>query len=770
LKRILLIWLLCIVCISVYGQNYYNISHPSGSMTIGSIVVNVAKIGSSSLYPGGGTCGAGPYHVGAGPVSPVTSSGFTYTFSRAVKEVRFQITASEPGEIVSVKVNGINYMLTTANLGTFTGFCGTWGGVAINTSGQMYFTAGGNINTQLRIQDSIKSITLTDVDTVGGSVMSVDFVTDTVVEVINYVDTLLCVGDTIDIPYRIAGNFSPANQFIFQLSDQYGSFASPTILGSVNSMYSGTYTAVIPTVPVSDAYKIRVVATSPAYISKPFPVNIAIGQIPFGVIYNTGPACAGNFAQIGYTNYTHFTEVRWSRWGGAVFSKLQHHPFPHVQFSDSGLYVAEMHDYGCMIWDTTRLRIKPNPLLVSAINNSPVCEGDTLSLRANIDSANAVNVWLKPDGNTDTLKNIVIANVAKTDTGRYVLITRLDGCLGFDTLDVVVKHKPVTALEDISICFGETLYLQAKDTVSGISYLWNGPSGFAATVRDATISQAYFNRKGMYTLTASLNGCVTTDTLQADIKPLPVTPVALKDTTLCSGATILLGCKEKIPGTDYGWTGPASFAAGGVDTFISKAPMTASGQYILTAFLNGCLAADTIDVLVKRTPLKPEVSSNSPLLKGGTLQLRIDNKESGINYSWIGPAGFATSILAPDIKDAQSWQSGKYTLIAELDGCIDSSFVLVNIGDVADTGMIVLYPNANNGDFFLKGLLHKDQMAELKITNDVGQMVYRASAQVTDKMLFCKVPLRGTLASGVYMLKLFVDGDYKVFKFVVKRD
>lgn len=765
-----MIWLFCITCTCVSGQQYYNISHAPGNQVIANLLVSVTAIGSSSLYPGGGTCGVGPYHIGAGPVSPVTSSGFTYTFSRAVKEVRFRITASEPGEVVTVKLNNANYILTGSNISTFSAICGNTGGTAINTNGQLYFTGGSNINTQIRIQDSIKSITITDVDTVGGSVMSVDFVTDTVVEVVNYIDTILCEGDTIQIPYRIAGNFSPTNQFVFQLSDQYGSFASPRVLATVNSTYSGVCTAVIPSVPSSDAYKIRVVSTSPVYVSRPFGVNIAIGQMPVGAIYNTGPACVGNFAQIGYSNFSHFSEVRWSRWGGPVFSKLQHHPFQHVQFSDSGLYVAEMQDYGCVISDTTRLRIKPNPLVVNAINNSPLCEGDTLRLQGNVDTATAINVWLKPDGNTDTLLQIAYANAGKNNAGRYVLITRLDGCVGFDTVDVVVKHKPVTALEDISICFGDALRLGAKDTVSGISYSWAGPSGFNANIKDTTISPAYFARKGSYTLSATLNGCTTNDTLTADIRPLPITPVALKDTTLCSGATLLLGGKEKIPGTSYSWAGPSGFAAAKADTFIAAAQQSASGKYVLTALLDGCTTADTIDVLVKRTPLKPQISSNSPLLKGGTLLLKIENKENGINYSWSGPASFASFILAPEIKNAQNWQSGTYKLEAELDGCADSASLTVNISDAADTGMFVLYPNANNGDFFLKGLLRNNQQAEIKITNDAGQMVYRTGVLVTDHILFHKVPLRGALASGVYMLKLFADGEYQVFKFVVKRD
>ncbi len=761
--------LMCCCNIAI-GQTYNNISHSSGAQTIANLSVNVTSVGVPGMYPGGSFCNVGPYQIGAGSTSASKSSGYTYTFSRAVKEVRFQINASEPGEVITVKLNGVNYSLSSSNLGSFANFCGITTGNAINTNGQLYFTSGGNINTQIRIVDSIKSISITDIDTVGGSVMSVDFVTDTVVEINNYVDTVLCVGDTVDIPYRIAGYFSPSNQFVFQLSDKNGSFASPIVLATVSGSYSGIATAVIPVVLPSDAYRMRVVSTSPVYVSKPFPVNIAIGQMPIAVIYNTGPACVNNFAQIGYSNFSHFTEVRWSRWGGAVFSKLQHHPFQHVQFSDSGLYVAEMQDYGCVVRDTTRLRIKPNPLIVTAINNSPLCAGDTLKLQANLDTAGVVNVWLKPDGNTDTLASLQFPNITEKDSGRYVLITRQDGCLGFDTVRAVIKHKPETALEDISICFGDALRLRAKDTLSGIAYTWSGPSGFTAGVKDTVISPAYFTRKGVYTLLASLNGCTTADTLVADIRPLPLQPVALYDTVLCAGADIPLAIKEKIPSTDYSWSGPAGFSAQVTDTLIRQVATSATGKYIVTALLNGCTSADTVDVLVKRAPQKPIISSNSPITKGGTLMLKIDNLESGINYSWRGPAGFAISILAPEIKAAESWQSGVYVLVAALDKCQDSISLQVQISDEADTGNIVLYPNPNNGDFYLKGILHKDQLAEIKITNDVGQMVYRTSVAVTDKKLYHQVRLRGTLASGIYMLKLWVDGDYKVFKLVVKRD
>ena len=770
MKRVVLIciMLLC-YCNVAMAQNYHNINHSSGTQFIANVSVKVDVVGNAGIYPGT-SCGIGSYQIGAGPASPVTSSGFTYTFGRAVKEVRCRITASEPGEVISVKINGKNYTLTTANLGTFTAFCGSTTGSALNTNGQVYFTSGSsNVNTELRMIDSIKSITILDIDTIGGSVMQVDFVTDTVVEVLNYVDTILCVGDTVDIPYRIAGYFAAGNQFIFQLSNQFGSFASPTILATVNGTNSGTCRAVIPFVPVSDAYRIRVVATSPSYISKPFPVNIAIGQPPVGIIYNTGPACAGGFAQIGYTHLSHFTEVRWSRYGGPVFSKLQHHAFKTVHMTDSGLYYAEMQDYGCVISDTTRLKVKPNPLIADIRFNNPLCEGDTLQMSGNIDTVGVSNVWVKPDGNTDTIKALTVLNVSAKDSGKYILVTRLDGCVAFDSVLVNVKHMPVTELEDTSICFGETLMLRPKDTMQGVVYQWNGPSGFVANAKDITISPAYFGAKGMYVLKASLDGCVRTDTMIADIRPLPLTPVALKDTALCSGGSLMLGIKEKNQHTTYSWIGPSGFTSIVADTVLHSVQVDAGGKYILYADLDNCKTSDTIDVLVKRSPIKPIASVNSPVMKGGVVDFKIENKENGINYVWRGPSGFSSQLISPDINNAQPWHSGRYVLVAELEGCMDSTDIWVNIGDVADTGFIVLYPNANDGNFYLKGLLYNNQQAEISIFNDAGQMVYLTTVPVADKLLYTNINMKGALSGGVYMLKLKADGKLRVFKFVVVR-
>lgn len=74
-----------------------------------------------------------------------------------------------------------------------------------------------------------------------------------------------CAGDSVDVPYTVTGTFQPGNTFTAELSDGLGSFASPTILGSVNSTTSGTISGTIPNLPANGAaFRIRVTSSNPS--------------------------------------------------------------------------------------------------------------------------------------------------------------------------------------------------------------------------------------------------------------------------------------------------------------------------------------------------------------------------------------------------------------------------------------------------------------------------------------------------------------------------
>jgi hypothetical protein len=74
-----------------------------------------------------------------------------------------------------------------------------------------------------------------------------------------------CKNTNFSIPFTTTGTYTNGNVFTAQLSNAAGSFASPTLLGTVKGTSSGTITATIPnTVAVGTGYKIRIISSLPA--------------------------------------------------------------------------------------------------------------------------------------------------------------------------------------------------------------------------------------------------------------------------------------------------------------------------------------------------------------------------------------------------------------------------------------------------------------------------------------------------------------------------
>ena len=85
----------------------------------------------------------------------------------------------------------------------------------------------------------------------------------------------LCASAQFSIPYTACGIISTSNVFVAELSDRYGDFSNPKVIGSVTSNTSGTINAIIPNPIASGSqYSIRVRSSSPVFIS-----NSAMGIV-----------------------------------------------------------------------------------------------------------------------------------------------------------------------------------------------------------------------------------------------------------------------------------------------------------------------------------------------------------------------------------------------------------------------------------------------------------------------------------------------------------
>lgn len=114
----------------------------------------------------------------------------------------------------------------------------------------------------------------------------------------------------ISVPFTVTGTVNAGNVYTAQLSDNSGSFASPTAIGTLSSTSTGTLSiaATIPGgLPAGNGYRIRVDASNPATVGTDNGMNLTVAPpptvnaTPFPV---NGTICAGNSANITATGAT----------------------------------------------------------------------------------------------------------------------------------------------------------------------------------------------------------------------------------------------------------------------------------------------------------------------------------------------------------------------------------------------------------------------------------------------------------------------------------
>ncbi len=151
----------------------------------------------------------------------------------------------------------------------------------------------------------------------------------------------------------------------------------------------------------------------------------------------------------------------------------------------------------------------------------------------------------------------------------------------------------LTASNDTSVCAGAPVPLVAT-SAAGASYAWSPSAG----LNNAAISNptAVTNNNAAYTVTATLNGCVRTRTVNITIKPNPVIDAGPSKTIVDGDAVQLEGLANGIVNS-IAWTPAATLT--NANTFKPTAKPNVTTVYTLTVRdANGCTSTDNATVTV----------------------------------------------------------------------------------------------------------------------------------------------------------------------------
>ncbi|MBW7912939.1 MAG: T9SS type A sorting domain-containing protein [Taibaiella sp.] len=230
------------------------------------------------------------------------------------------------------------------------------------------------------------------------------------------------------------------------------------------------------------------------------------------------------------------------------------------------------------------------------------------------------------------------------------------------------------------VCAGSTLTLSAASGVSGTTFLWTGPNSFSSTNANNSFTNAAANLAGTYYLTMQIHGCTRRDTFQVQVKPTPANVVASANTPLCAGDTLKLNASSSTSGLSWTWAGPGSYSVSTQNPVRLNTTTAMSGDYIVTADLNGCTAKDTVTVTVQPQPNAVTLSTSSPGCSGDTLYLNSTTSSTGASYNWVGPNSFSANTQNSYIANSTTAATGWYRMTAGLNGCSykDSIYATIN--------------------------------------------------------------------------------------------
>ncbi len=629
------------VCGGMYYRTACNVCTAGSNLTVTAVTSSSCSAGSATATVAGGT---GPYTYTWSPTGGNTATitgASTGNYTVVVKDA----TGCKTGTAVVAISSAASPTVTIASATTIC--AGSSANLTASGASTYTWSPGASLNTT-NGPNVVATPASTQIYTVNGTNGAGCVGTGTVQVTVN------------PIPNPIAGSNSPVCLGApINLTSSGGTTYSWT---GPNSFSSSLQNPTIPSAAVANAGVYTVNVTSLG-CSQTATVSVTI-TTPTTTATNTGPYCAGNSIQL---NSPTATSYSWT--GPSAFSSSAQNPnIPSSTTAMTGIYTVSANIGGCIATATTMVTVNALPT-PSPTNTGPYCPGNTIQL--NVGSFSTYT-WSGPSSFSSNLQNPTQSNAQTTNGGNYIVtVTNAAGCTNTAVTNVIVNPTPVVVIGSNSpVCLNSPINLTSN---GGTGYSWSGPNAFSSTTQNPTIPSASTANAGVYTVTVtSAAGCTNTGTVSVSV--LTPTTSATNGGPFCAGQTITLTTPAA---GSYTWTGPNAFSSSIQNPTIPNATAAMAGTYSVLVSVGTCTANATTIVVVNPLPT-PAPTNTGPYCPGNTIQLNVG---SFTTYTWSGPGSFSSNLQNPTQANAQTTNSGNYTVtVSSAAGCTNTAVtnVIVN--------------------------------------------------------------------------------------------
>jgi len=414
-----------------------------------------------------------------------------------------------------------------------------------------------------------------------------------------------------------------------------------------NGFTSAIQNPTITAIALAQGGTYSVSATTNGCTSATGTTSVIINPIPSTPTVSTNaPVCVGQTISL-TTNSISGATYNWSG-PNSYTSSVQSPAITNASTFQAGTYSLSLIVNGCAsstgTVDVAINNAAPSPTLSS---NSPLCSGDTLFLSA-LSVGGATYSWSGPNGFISTTQNPFIANTTTLANGTYTVIAN-NGCASTPAvITVTVNQKPSTPIitSNSPVCAGSTLNLSAT-FLSGGSYSWNGPNGFAASTQTVSIPSVTTTEQGTYSVTITKNGCTSNVAIKNVTVTIPPLAAAGSNQTVCANNATVALIGTLTGGTSTGlWTssGSGTFTPNTnslTTNYIPSNADTTAGSVVLTlsSTNNGAcpVSASSITITITDAPVAIAGSNFTVCANNPTINL------NGIVYGGSSTGAWTTS-------------------------------------------------------------------------------------------------------------------------------
>ena len=295
---------------------------------------------------------------------------------------------------------------------------------------------------------------------------------------------------------------------------------------------------------------------------------------------------------------------------------------------------------------------------VTASNNSPTCQGGSVTLSAAVQGTVTTYQWTGPNSYSSSQQNPVITGATPLQAGTYVVSVTAGGCTAVDSTVVIVGPTPtLTPTITPLTCNGAAngSILASTNAVAPVAYQWSG--GVATNYPSDSVITGL--AAGTYNVTATgANGCSVTGTYQVTQPTALVlgTPT-ITQATCNTGGTITASASGGTAPYAYSWSNS------GTTPNISN---LAAGPYILTVYdANQCSVTAIYNVTAAPNAITFGAATiNDAQCAGsadGSIQTTVSGGVAPLTYVW------SNNQTTPNNNNIQA---GTYTLnVTDVNGC-----------------------------------------------------------------------------------------------------